>query len=160
MEETMNKRLEMRRSLRLAVEVASSFWDTPLDLFARDLSPRGLFLESENMPEIGDQLLCSFNLWHGNRNYCLFGEVNRVNWHRRKTDRGRPGFGVQFSSVRPIERLRIRSAIHGLPPPTPSRKRGGLFDQYLIPLRTPVNEEGERVLDTFIGNGSTLRVYY
>ena len=157
----MNQRFEMRRSIRLPVEIATSRWDRPLDLFASDLSPRGLYLESEAMPEVGEQLLCSFNLWTQNRNLCLFGEVNRINWHRRKTDRRRPGFGVAFSIVRPIDRLRIRSALQGLPPPLPSKRRGSIFEKYLIPSsRIPLSPDRDRLLETRIGDGARLKIYY
>ncbi len=156
----MNKRFEIRRSIRLPIEVATSTWDRPLDLFACDLSPRGVFLESENMPEIGDDLMCSFNLWNGNRHLCLFGEVNRINWHRRKTDRRRPGFGVQFGDVRPLDRLRIRSALRGLPPPLPSKYRDGVFQKYLVPASDLPPSEAARVLETPVGSGSRLKIYY
>lgn len=156
-----NQRFEMRRSLRFPVEVATSNWDRPLDLFASDLSPRGLFLESETMPDIGEQLLLSFNLWTGNRTFDLFGEVNRINWHRRKSDRGYPGFGVHFGSIRPMDRLRIRSAIRGLPPPLPSRKRRGAFDKYLTPSsRIPIATDNDRLIETTAGSDSRIKIYY
>ena len=124
----MQKRFEVRRSTQILTEVAAPSWDVPVALLARDLSPRGMYLQSERIPEIGEHLFCAFALARAPREHCFLSKVNRVNWHRRRTDQSRPGFGVEFLDVSPLNRLRIRSALRGLPPPLPSGNRGSLFE--------------------------------
>lgn len=122
----MKQRFEMRRSIHIPVEIVTAMWDEPIWFRTSDLTPRGAFVESEFLPNTGDHLVCSFDLGLGSSpqyNYCFFGEVTRVNLLRRLVDRGRPGFGVRFLDTTPIERLKIRNALRGLPPPVPIRKR-------------------------------------
>ena len=118
----MHKRFEMRRTIGTPIEIITSFWDEPVDLIASDLSPRGAYLESELMPEPGEHIVCSLELDNGIQEFCFFGEVTRVNLNRRATDGGRPGFGIQFLDCSPLERLAIRDALRGLPPPVPTRR--------------------------------------
>ncbi len=119
----MYKRFEIRRQTALPMEIISSFADEPFCLTATNLSPRGAYLESELLPDLGEHLVCSFDLENA---FCLFGEVSRVNLMRRKWETGRPGFGIQFLDATPKERLAIRQALRGLPPPVPKRKRDGV----------------------------------
>ena len=95
----MQKRYEVRRSTIIPTEVMAPYWNEPLDLVAADLSPRGMYLLSEDMPQIGEYLFCSFALQGEEPEYSFLSRVQRVNWHRRKTERYRPGFGVEFLDV-------------------------------------------------------------
>lgn len=119
----MKQRYHIRRSTIVPTEVASPYWNDSLDLIAADMSPQGMYLISDEMPNVGECVLCSFSLRTEDPEYYLFGRVRRVNWHRRATDRLRPGFGVQFTDVLPRELISIHSALKGLPPPLPSRRR-------------------------------------
>ena len=122
----MKKRFEIRRSIKLPIEVITSMWDEPLNFNTADLTPHGAYVVSELMPEVGEHLVCSFNLSDMacmTKDYCFFGEVTRVNWFRRIVDRGRPGFGVRFMDAAPLDRLRIRRILRGVPPPIPTRRR-------------------------------------
>ena len=121
----MYKRFEVRRQTALPIEIISTFSDEPFYLNATDLSPRGAYLESELLPNLGEHIVCSFDL-NVNENYCLFGEVSRVNLMRRKWESARPGFGVRFLDATPRDRLSIRQALRGLPPPVPRRMREGV----------------------------------
>jgi hypothetical protein len=123
MEVTMQKRSEVRRSTIVSADVSSAYWHETLDLVAADLSPQGMYLLSEKMPEIGDVLYCSFALASENPEYRFFSEVKRINWHRRRTDRMRPGFGVEFLDVKPEKALALKKALRGLPPPLPAKHR-------------------------------------
>ncbi len=122
----MQQRNELRRSTIISTEVSAPWWQEPLDLVAADLSPRGMYLICDDeMPELGDTLFCSFSLEQNKPDYNFFSTVKRVNWHRRKTDLYRPGFGVEFINPEPWKKLLIRNRLQGLPPPIPSKRRGG-----------------------------------
>lgn len=125
----MYKRFEIRRQTALPVEIIASFADEPFFLTARNISPRGAFLESELLPDLGEHLICSFDL---DKNFCFFGEVNRVNLMRRRRETGRPGFGVEFLDTTPLHRMAIRNALRGLPPPIPQRRRDGVLITRII----------------------------
>ena len=128
----MYKRFEIRRQTALPMEIITSFSDEPFLLTARDLSPRGVYLESELLPDLGEHLVCSFDL---DNNYCFFGEVSRVNLMRRRRDTGlRPGFGVRFLDTSPMNRISIRNALRGLPPPLPQRRRDGVRISRIITI--------------------------
>ena len=119
----MQKRFEVRRSIEVPIEIITSLWDDPITLAAGDLSPRGVYIQSEFMPEAGEHVVCSFDISKGLRACCFFGEVTRVNMLRRKVDTGWPGFGIKFLDAAPFDRLRIRQALRGLPPPVPTSRR-------------------------------------
>ncbi|MDJ0762498.1 MAG: PilZ domain-containing protein [Myxococcota bacterium] len=119
----MYKRYELRRSFNFPLEVITSDWDEPIDLIASDLSPLGAYIESELFPGAGEHVVCSFNLLRGRPEYCFFGEVTRINFLRRRTDNGRPGFGIKFLDTTPVKRIQIRHSLRGLPPPIPSVRR-------------------------------------
>ena len=125
----MYKRYDVRRQLSVPVEIISSFADDPFLLRIRDLSPMGAFVESKLMPDLGEHIVCSFAL---NDAYCLFGEVCRVNLLRRASDAGAPGFGIRFMDASVIERLSMREALRGLPPPLPSKRRDGVVLRRII----------------------------
>ena len=119
----MQKRFEIRRSLGIPMELILPDWDFPINLFASDLSPRGTYIQSEIMPDDGEHVVCSFKLKDNQPEYCFFGEVTRINWLRRKSDTGWPGFGIEFLDANPFQRLNIRHSLKGLPPPIPGVKR-------------------------------------
>ncbi len=118
----MQKRTEVRRSTILPTEVTSPYWSESQDLIAADLSPRGMYLISEKMPQIGDCLCCTFSLTREAPEFYFFSRVKRINWHRRRNDRLRPGFGVEFIDVSPRRFVTLERALRGLPPPIPSRR--------------------------------------
>lgn len=125
----MYKRFEIRRQTMLPIEVIATFSDEPFYLTATDLSPRGAYLQCELLPDVGEHIICSFDL---NSNYCLFGEVSRVNLMRRKRESCRPGFGVRFLDATPRERMSIREALRRLPRPMPKCRRDGVFTTPII----------------------------
>ncbi len=121
----MKQRYEMRRQANIPVEIITSLWDGPIRLRASNLSPGGLFVNSEMLLDPGMPIICAFEL---HKDHFIYGRVARVNRLRRVTDRGRPGFGVEFMYTTPITRLRIREALRGLPPPIPSHKRAEIVE--------------------------------
>lgn len=128
----MYKRFEIRKKTVVPIEVITNFWDEPISLLSSDLSPRGTYIVSELMPQLGEHIVCSFDIRREDPSYCLFGEVSRINWHRRKTDTGPPGFGVRFLDIKPMERLKIRDALRGMPPSLPVKMRDGVTISKII----------------------------
>jgi hypothetical protein len=111
----MKKRFEIRRLISRPMEIITSLWDEPLNFFTGDLSPRGAYVFSELMPEIGEHVYCSFDLGV-KRPFEFFAEVVRANMMRRTSDMGYPGFGLDFLDAKPLDRLNIRNLLTGLPP--------------------------------------------
>jgi len=118
----MVRRFEMRRTLARPIEVISSAWDEPIVLATADLSPRGAYVASELLPNLGEHVVCAFDLGPGCA-FDFFGEIVRVNLLRRRSDRGRPGFGVRFLDARPLDRIKIREMLRNTPPPLPVMRR-------------------------------------
>jgi hypothetical protein len=112
----MARRFEMRRKLSRPIEVISAAWDEAIGFATGDLSPRGVYVESEILPELGEHVVCSFDLGP-ERAFDLFAEVVRVNLMRRHADeRLWPGFGLRFMDAKPLDRIKIRDALRNLPP--------------------------------------------
>jgi len=117
----MHARYEMRRAMRVPVELVSADWDEPVTLTSSDLSPRGCFLPSNVLLERGTPVVVSFRIGRDAAEWTLFGEVVRVSAWRRRTDAFAGGFGVRFVGTRAMERLRLRERLRGVPPPLPRR---------------------------------------
>jgi hypothetical protein len=120
----MKKRFEIRRLVSRPIEIISSLWDEPLKFFSGDLSPRGAYVFSELMPEIGENIYCSFDLGLA-KPFEFFAEVVRANMMRRENDSGYPGFGLDFIDAGPLDRLKIRNRLRSLPQIIPSIPRIG-----------------------------------
>jgi hypothetical protein len=123
MEGTMQKRSIIRRSTIIPTEVMAPYWRHSLDLIAADLSPKGMYLIADSMPRIGEFVFCTFAPRGDQPELRLLSLVKRINWHRRKTDRLRPGFGVEFLAVNRDQYRRINDSLIGMPPPIPSKRR-------------------------------------
>lgn len=132
----MKKRFETRRMVTRPIEIISSLWDDPLGFETADLSPRGAYVITEFLPEMGEHLVCSFDL--GDRmTFDFFGEVVRVNLMRRKSDVAFPGFGVRFMDANAMDRLRIRRALKGTPPPVPKMRKLPRKGRLIVPPPAP-----------------------
>jgi hypothetical protein len=118
----MKKRFELRRQVTRQIEVITTDWDEPVQLTTQDLSPRGAYIKSNYLPQMGEYVVCSFSLGK-KQQYDFFGKVVRTNLKRRKTDVRAAGFGVEFVDSRPLERIAIRNALKGTPPPAPVMRK-------------------------------------
>ena len=116
------KRFEVRRAFRRPIEVISASWDMPIGFLTGDLSPRGAYVLSDLMPDMGEHIVCSFNLGN-DLEFDFFGEIVRVNMMRRKVDWGAPGFGIRFMDAGPKDRIKIRDVLRGTPPPIPTMRK-------------------------------------
>ncbi|MBW2276065.1 MAG: PilZ domain-containing protein [Deltaproteobacteria bacterium] len=120
----MKKRFEIRRLVSRPIEIISSLWDEPLNFFTGDLSPRGSYVFGELMPSIGEHIYCSVDLGL-TKPIEAFAEVVRANMMRRSADVGYPGFGLDFVGLKPLERIKIRNLLRGLPAVVPMIPRIG-----------------------------------
>lgn len=116
------KRFETRRMAGIQMELITPRTDLPIEFTTWDISPRGAYVMSDAKPKVGQQVICMFSLGTEPREFCLFGEIARVDPKRRHCDLGPEGFAIKFSSG-PIDRLAIRNRISGLMPSLPSPSR-------------------------------------
>jgi Tfp pilus assembly protein PilZ len=116
------KRFETRRMAGIQMEMITPSSDLPIEFTTWDLSPRGAYVMSDANPRIGQQVICMFSLESDPREYCLFGEIARIDPKRRYEDHGPRGFAVKFYST-PVERLALRNKLSGLMPSMPSKPR-------------------------------------
>lgn len=114
----MNARYELRKSRFTPIVVAHDDWPWPELLVATDVSPAGLYVASDNVVAVDEQVRLSFRLGTSEL-WELDGRVVRTQWRRRRTDPGFSGFGVELLGTSPFERIRMRSLIRHEPPPVP-----------------------------------------
>jgi Tfp pilus assembly protein PilZ len=130
-------RCETRRAKPTTVELISQLWDEPVELLATDLSPGGLFLTADLLLEAGEPVVACFHLPGHGTELQLFGEVVWIAMPRRWSDFGLCGMGVEFVKTRPLERITIRHALRGVPPPLPykvvaTRSNTSCIDEALV----------------------------
>ena len=112
-------RFEVRKAFDRDIELVAADWDEPVELAARDLSPGGVFVATDLPLEKGSELVLSFTVPDCPKEITVFGEVVRVCLPRRRSDPERAGMGVRFLDITPLERLFVRDALRGVPPPLP-----------------------------------------
>jgi hypothetical protein len=112
-------RFEVRKAFAWDVELVAADWDEPVGLPARDLSPGGVFVTTDLPLNMGAELVLSFWVPRCAGEITVFGEVVRVSMPRRRTDREPAGMGIRFLDMTPLERLCVRDALRGVPPPLP-----------------------------------------
>ncbi len=91
-------------------EVSLEYGDCSVPLDALDISPSGIYLASEVLPEEGDSLVLRFELPDGGGPLWARGAVARVNVARRDPMTGiprRPGIGVRFERLHAEARRRL-----------------------------------------------------
>ena len=130
----MQKRSDVRRATIIPTAVMAPYWGDPLDLVASDLSPKGMYLISEQMPHVGEFVFCTFSVRGNGQEYRILSKVKRINWHRRVTDSIRPGFGVEFLAISGEQRRSIYRQLKGMPPPIPKRRRSHIIPPREEPL--------------------------
>ena len=117
-----NQRFETRRMAGVQMELITPRSDLPIEFTTWDLSPRGAYVMSDATPAVGQQVICMFSLECSPREYCIFGEVARVDPKRRHADIGPQGFAIKFYTS-PLERLAMRNKLADLVPSLPSARR-------------------------------------
>ena len=120
-------RFEVRKAWPTTIDLISQHWDEPIELTATDISPGGLFIPSDLLLDVGEPVVACFKVPGHKEEFQLFGDVIWVALPRRASDLGVAGMAVEFVKTRPLERLTIRQAFRGVPPPLPFKGFGTHF---------------------------------
>jgi hypothetical protein len=118
------RRRSIRRAVAVEAQVTSAAWTDSVALTVTDLSPDGLWLESDLILSVGDELSLQFAppRWEGSPMLRVRAHVARVSLLRRDGASGRSaGMGVQFTELAPAIAQQLEDALRGLPPPLPAR---------------------------------------
>jgi hypothetical protein len=113
-------RRSLRRSVFVGCDVLSDLWDEPISHRATDLSPDGLFVESQLPLEPGMDVAVSFAPPGREREVLAVGVVRRAVLRRRRSDRVPSGMGIAFTHLSDAARETIAASLVGMPPPLPS----------------------------------------
>jgi hypothetical protein len=120
-------RFEVRKARPTSIELISQHWDEPIEMVATDISPGGLFIPSDILLEAGESVVACFRVPGHVQELQLFGDVIWVALPRRQSDYGVSGMAIEFVKTRALERLTIRQALRGVPPPLPYKGFGTHF---------------------------------
>jgi len=87
---------------------------------AMDISTDGLFLASDRVPRIGEELIVSFKVPGTGMWLDAEAQVARIVRGRRRSD-DTAGIGIRFQNMDAITRAILGASLDGHPPPIPSR---------------------------------------
>jgi hypothetical protein len=118
-----SRRRALRRAVSLECAVLSTDWSDVAPLIAADLSPFGMWLDTELLLEPGSELVVSFRpprwpVWGAE--ITVLAEVVRVGLPRRRGDSGNPGMGLRFVDLDPQHAERMTGCLLGMPPTLPA----------------------------------------
>lgn len=128
MTEPTNHRTHDRRALRRAVDVPCEIItfdvEQPMVGRTRNLSPRGMWLETSHPFAVGEEVVVSFRPphWHEELELTVFGEVARVQMERGRGGRPATGLGIEFIGLSTAEQDALERCLHGTPPPAPPHR--------------------------------------
>lgn len=112
-------RTSLRRGIQLPIRLGSEYWDGAIPFLARDLSSRGVFIETALPLEAGEEVELRFTPPGFRYPIDLRGEVRRVTFHRRRGEAGESGMGVEFKFLSRELRELLEGALQGIPPRLP-----------------------------------------
>ena len=118
------RRSATRRSVTLTVQVMSDFWEGPAPHVARDLSEKGVWLDTELPLDVGEKVVISLTPPGLAFPLYLYGCVKRVRLARRRSDTFTSGMGVELERVSGWDARMIERALAGLPLPQPGPSYG------------------------------------
>jgi hypothetical protein len=124
-EQSKSRRGSVRRAVSVEAAVASDYWDGSIPLLATDLSPEGLWLESDLPLDVGEEVLVTLRppRWTEEQPLIAIAEVARVGLFRRQRERRASGMGLRFVELERAHAELLRATLRGLPPPLPKRSR-------------------------------------
>jgi PilZ domain len=116
------RRRSLRRAVAVECDLHSNVWDGTVALEATDISNEGLWIETPYALSEGEELVVSFDLPGARENgrFWAVAEVARVGLFRRQSDEQPSGMGLVFTYFCEADRLRLRAALQGRPPPLPA----------------------------------------
>jgi hypothetical protein len=126
LESSPYRRSSLRRAVSLDCDVRSKLWDGPAPHRVRDLSPEGLWLDSDLPLATGDALVLVFRPPRWPRHLhpvSALAQVVRVGRGRRRHQPDPGGMGLRFVDLRPSDRHLLTHLLRGLPPPLPRAPR-------------------------------------
>ena len=123
----VQRRQAVRRKVDLLCSVVADLWDEPVEHVVRDLSHRGMYLDTPLPVDPGTELV--LELWPPGLDapLYLFGRVCRVELRRRAHEDRGAGLGVELLGTPPEVEQQLQRALQGLPPrlpggPLPTRR--------------------------------------
>ncbi|MEM9067040.1 MAG: PilZ domain-containing protein [Myxococcota bacterium] len=115
------QRTSLRRSVRTSCQVVAEDGFRLLGEETLDVSGEGLLLRSTATARIGETVLISLRIPHGQSWIDAEGTITRVVRGLRVSDLAR-GFGVRFHRISGFDRALLQGALETLPPPSPARR--------------------------------------
>jgi hypothetical protein len=110
--------------LTLKCQVMSDLWEGPAPHVARDLSEKGVWLDTELPLEVGEKVVLSITPPGLAFPLYLYGRVARVRLARRSDDTFTSGMGVEFERVSEWDARTLGRSLGGLPLPKPGPRYG------------------------------------
>ncbi len=118
-------RRALRRAVKQPCELVSQHHDEPVAYQAVDLSPFGVWLETDDPLQLGEVVVACFRPpgdWHL-RELMVFSEVTRVVSSRGGQQRSGGGMGLEFRDLTIQEFACLAWWLRNRPPPLPKRRR-------------------------------------
>lgn len=133
MNSSSGNRRALRRAVQLDCGVRSRWWSGPLRFEATDLSAHGLWLDTDLALESGESVHVRLTpprwpVWSPPLD--AHARVARVALSRRRGDRSRPGMGLAFVDLSPVDAGLLALALRGLPPRLPSARVRRPYDAF------------------------------
>jgi Tfp pilus assembly protein PilZ len=116
-------RSALRRAVDIQCDVVSDFWDEPLAHKAVNLSPQGIWLETDYPLHVGTEVVLSFEPPRAERRVLVYGDVRRVAFKRRASEKKGAGMAISFDYLSRRDTTMLEELLRGLPPPIPPRRR-------------------------------------
>jgi hypothetical protein len=123
------RRRALRRAVEIPCEVVSRYVDQPLLYWATDLTPQGMWLDTNFPMERGEELVVCFKpaVWWPGRELMFFSEVVR------SAQGGSTGMGLRFLDIDVHEARALKAWLRFRPPPLPKRRPRSKKER-LLPL--------------------------
>jgi hypothetical protein len=125
LEQSKSRRGELRRAVRVEADVVSDCWDGSVPFVATNLSPDGLWLDSDLPLDVGEEVLVSLRPphWGHEEPLTALAQVARVGLFRRRRERRVSGMGLRFVDMEQLHAELLQHVLRGLPPPLPKRSQ-------------------------------------
>lgn len=113
-------RMSIRRGAEIDCQVVTESDFRLVGVRARDISTRGMLVETPDAFEVGASLIVSMRLPRTQIWIDAEAVIARHLRGRRLGDRA-PGVGIRFTRLDTLDRVMLATSLIGLPPPVPTR---------------------------------------